>query len=425
MVHIEQTEFGIDWGSTGQVPQIELADTNSCSRHAGAHMRVEAMLRALHGKGLDSPIPGLPNLGNTCFMNAVLQCLLNTPGEFLEALTAFVGPRPEGLTHKALLGSCFAKLVEEYGSKDTTPASSSWGSMFNKSGKGALSRDSTALKGLKSAVADIDPRFGGCQQQDAYEFLGTLLEGLDENLGALFSAQFMQTVSPHDSTIRSVCGVSTYATRWCHTCGHTFTVDRNTDTAIRVPLLSAAAQMDEATRLKEESTPISLQELFNHMQAPEDIDGYDCDRCREIAAQGETPHVRSKCSQRCGLIGNTQDILQVALYRFLNVLDKNGRFSAVKVKRQVKIPTVMSLPSGEYRLYGVVSHVGQNLTHGHYIAAVRSLRDHQWYDCDDATVKPICTRNLYTVSEISSTRPNADPFILFYHRFQGDMEMLS
>jgi ubiquitin carboxyl-terminal hydrolase 8 len=406
------------------IQSIELAETSSFCHHAGAHMRVEAMLRALHGKGLDSPIPGLPNLGNTCFMNAVLQCLLNTPGQFLETLTAFVAPRPEGLTHKALLGSCFAKLVEEYGSKDTSP-SSSWS--FFESGKGALCRDSTALKSLKAAMSEIDPRYGGCQQQDAYEFLGTLLEGLDENLGALFSAQFMQTVSPNDSTIRSVCGVESYATRWCHGCGELFTVDRNVDTAIRVPLLSAEAQMDEAKRRKEETEPISLQELFGNMQAPEDIDGYDCDRCRECAAEGDQPHVRSfgKCSQRCGLISDTKDILQVALYRFLNVIDKNGRFSAIKVKRQVKIPTVMSLPTGEYRLYGVVSHVGESLTHGHYIAAVRSLRDHQWYDCDDTTVKPICMRNLYTVSEISSTRPNAEPFILFYHRFQGDMEMLS
>jgi ubiquitin C-terminal hydrolase len=351
-------------------------------------------------------------------MNSVLQCLLNTPGEFLEALTAFVGPRPAGLTHKAFLGSCFAKLVEEYGSKDTTP-DSSFGSSFFGRVQGALPSDSTALKGLKSAMAEIDPRYGTCQQQDAYEFLGTLLEGLDENLGALFSAQFMQSTSPGDSTIRSVCGLTTYVTRKCHCCGEVFTVDRSTDTAIRLPLLSEAAQMDEAQRLKEQSQPIELQQLLLDMQKPEDIEGYDCDKCREHAKSTGCEHVRSKVTQQCGLIGDSQDILVFALYRFLNVLDKNGKFGAVKVKREVKIPTQLSLPTGKYHLYGVVSHKGENLTHGHYISAVRSLRDDQWYDCDDSMVKPIALRKLYENSEITATRPNADPFILFYHRVEG------
>jgi ubiquitin C-terminal hydrolase len=282
-------------------------------------------------------------------------------------------------------------------------------------------------------MADIDPRYGGCQQQDAYEFLGTLLEGLDENLGAIFSAQFMQsTVHLGDSSIRSVFGVTTYATRLCHACGEVFTVDKNIDTAIRVPLLSAAAQMDEAQRLKEESEPISLQQLLDDMQASEDIDDYDCERCKKIASEthndcdcpDSSRYKRSRVSQRCGLISDTKDILSVALYRFLNVIDENGRFSAVKVKRQVKIPTVLSLPTGEYHLYGVVSHEGSNVTHGHYIAAVRSLRDHQWYDCDDSNVKPIHMRNLYTTSDISSTRPDAEPFILFYHHSQWDMHEL-
>merc|ERR1719159_2261808 len=158
---------------------------------------------------------------------------------------------------------------------------------------------------------------------------------------------------------------------------------------------------------------IELRQLLDELQAPEEIDGYDCDKCRESAKRAGREHVRSKITQRCGLIQQSQDILTFALCRFLNVMDKNGKFSAVKVKRQVQIPTVLSLPTGEYRLYGVVSHVGQNLNHGHYISAVRSLRDDQWYDCDDAAVKPIAMRKLYASAEISATRPGADPFILF------------
>ncbi|CAK0883202.1 unnamed protein product [Prorocentrum cordatum] len=55
----------------------------------------------------------------------------------------------------------------------------------------------------------------------------------------------------------------------------------------------------------------------------------------------------------------------------------------MKVRRRVACPTKLALPTGDYRLYGVVSHVGSGLSSGHYVAAVQSLRDGVWYECDD------------------------------------------
>lgn len=297
-------------------------------------------------------------------------------------------------------------LATEYGSADG----------------GCLPKSSPALEGLKTAMALIDDRYAGCQQQDAYEFLGSLLEGLDDNLTALFRARFALPATS-SSIVRVACGITTHATRWCQRCLEMFHVDRVTDTALRLPLISPAAQMDEALRSQEEDQPVSLQELLDNLQRPEEIDGYDCDNCRAIAKKARTEHLYSTMSQRAGLISGSSDVLMIALFRFLNVLDAQGNFSAVKVKRRVAIPTVISLETGDYRLYGVVSHIGSTLAHGHYVASVRSLRDHQWYDCNDGTVKPNCMRNLYEVSELTATCPNADPFILFYQRFQKDMEV--
>mmetsp|Transcript_15428 Transcript_15428/g.27622 ORF Transcript_15428/g.27622 Transcript_15428/m.27622 type:complete len:444 (-) Transcript_15428:282-1613(-) len=402
------------WRSFGQVFQYICNGARSpaskkVSTPAESRARIETVLQFLNGKGPDSQIPGLANLGNTCFMNAVLQCLLNTPGRLLESCTAFADLNPNGIAEKGLLGLRFAELATEYGLRDG----------------GSLPRNSSALVGLKASMAALDSKYAGCQQQDAYEFLGCLLEGLDENFTAVLKAKFgsfCQLPLPPSGIVRSVCGVASHSTRCCQRCLECFEVDHSVDTVLRLPLISPEAQMDEAVRAKEETEPITLKELIDAAQKPEDIDGYDCDKCREIAEKAEVDHERSLVTQRAGLVSETRDILCIALYRFLNVMDEQGNFSAVKIQRRVAIPTVLSFETGEYRLYGVVSHEGSTLASGHYIAAVRSLRDHQWWSCSDAQVTPLHLRNLYEVSEITATKPDATPFILFYHRMEADME---
>lgn len=358
------------------------------------------------GKERDGKIPGLANLGNTCFMNAVLQCLLNLPGRLSEACKAFVDLQPLGLSGKGLLGQRFADLVVDYDSKEDT----------------TLSRECEALVNLKATMAAIDLMYAGCEQQDAYEFLGCLLDGLDENFSRMLQDVAKKT-SFESGIVRSICGITTYSTRWCQTCLEVFEVDRTTDTTMRLPLISSAAQMNATLRSQEESAPITLLELMQAVQLPEEIEGYDCDRCRAISLKSDSKFSRSTISQRSGLIAGTKDVLGIALYRFLNVLDEWGDFSPVKIRRKVRLPTVISLETGEYRLCGVVSHMGETLSSGHYVAAVRSLRDHQWYDCDDGHVRPLNLRSLYEVGELTATRPNADPFLLFYHRFSADMEI--
>jgi len=149
---------------------------------------------------------------------------------------------------------------------------------------------------------------------------------------------------------------------------------------------------------------------------PETIEGYDCDKCRECSAERGAEHVRSTITQHAGVISATRDILIVVLYRFGHALDAKGDFKPVKVKRQVACPSELTVDTGRYSLFGVVSHLGTSLSAGHYVSAVRSRRDDIWYECNDETVTPLNVKSLYDGRAVTAVRAGAEPYILFYHR---------
>ncbi|KAM9258133.1 ubiquitin carboxyl-terminal hydrolase 43 [Cariama cristata] len=149
------------------------------------------------GSGGERPpgAQGLRNHGNTCFMNAVVQCLSNTAplAEFL-ALGRYRarGARAE-VTHR------LAALVRALWTRDYTPQ---------------LSAE------FKNIVSKHSSQFRGNAQHDALEFLLWLLDRMHEDLGAASPAQ--QTRGPEEPSEDGSSGAGSSSSAAQHPRGQSF-----------------------------------------------------------------------------------------------------------------------------------------------------------------------------------------------------------
>lgn len=129
---------------------------------------------------------GLQNLGNTCFMNSILQCLSNTkPLTDLFFLTRYLKDlnKDNKLGHGGKLASCYAKLVHDM-----------WCNEFSK----------VVPREFKTMIGEFQPQFAGYEQHDSQEFLGFLLDGLHVTAACLLC------LPSHPFICRGGCGLLTY-----------------------------------------------------------------------------------------------------------------------------------------------------------------------------------------------------------------------
>lgn len=108
-------------------------------------------------------LAGLQNLGNTCFMNSALQCLVHTP----KLVDYFLGNFQKEINHENPLGMK-GELALAFG--DLLRKLWAPGSM------------SVPPRMFKLKLANFAPQFSGYNQHDSQEFLSFLLDGLHEDL---------------------------------------------------------------------------------------------------------------------------------------------------------------------------------------------------------------------------------------------------
>ncbi|XP_056641327.1 ubiquitin carboxyl-terminal hydrolase 2-like isoform X2 [Diorhabda carinulata] len=333
---------------------------------------------------------GLKNIGNTCFMNSVIQCLSNTRWllEYLKKDAYIRDINTSISSMKGALIKAFAEVIKELWSED-----------------GSDRVVNTAS--LKSQIQRFAPRFMGYAQQDAQEFLRYLLEGLhedvnrvqekpkpilteiDEKLSDSEKAQesWLRYLRMDNSKIVDNFVGQLKSTLKCTHCGHcSVTFDPFWDLSLPIP---------------QRTGQLRLSQCLDSFTREETLDGDEkptCSKCKE----------RRRCTKSFS-IHKFPKILVIHLKRF----SPTERFRG-KLNVTVDFPiegldmshyAADNVAPCRYNLYAISNHSGTTYS-GHYTAYCRHPYTGQWHEYNDSRVSSISSKSLVS----------GEAYVLFYEQ---------
>ncbi|XP_055623634.1 ubiquitin carboxyl-terminal hydrolase 2 isoform X4 [Toxorhynchites rutilus septentrionalis] len=379
----EQPGFGSSLGSSYQ-PRLGSTSTlakSSYNRSGNNDEPSSDSVRSSRKEGLC----GLWNIGNTCFMNSVIQCLSHT-----RELTSFL--RNQSSTERGT--SKEHKILTEY----TKLIKDMWSG----------TQRSVNPSELKYAFSNKHRMYSGSAQQDAQEFLRFFIDSLhialnvsvkrepisraleDDDLNNRIKATMMWEwySTSENSVIKDLFVGLLRSTLKCTFCnGESVTFDPFWDLSLPLPSTNSRCKLENCL------------DMFVKEEVMDGIDQPTCSRCK----------TRRKCTKSL-TIERFPKYLVIHLKRFSET-------------RWSKLTNVIEFPTGErqlnlqpyasedntgpvyYSLYGISNHMGSTAG-GHYIAACKHPVSKEWNEFNDNIVSETSERSLVTSSA----------YVLFYER---------
>jgi ubiquitin carboxyl-terminal hydrolase 36/42 len=321
---------------------------------------------------------GLINLGNTCFMNASLQCLANTP------------PLVQWLLSNSHQQSCRMRVEQQFCL--FCEAERIVKSIHSKTNFSS-STSSANPNNLVRRIKDISKTFKYGRQEDASEFLICLLDKIVE--ACLRSSQPPERLRPSSGTsYEQLCHSQTIlhdlfalvlrsrvVCSRCHHKSDTFEVQYTWIVGVR--------------------NHADLRQSLQQFVCRENLSGenlYRCMKCKQLvpAIKRYTLHKASK-------------VLLINLKRFEFGKNSHKLSHLVRYSEHLNVSPYMSEDDSHeqslnYRLYAVLVHVGSSMHSGHYYSYVRSPNN-RWYKADDTSM---------TACDLSQVLTQHGAYILCY-----------
>ncbi|KAJ3806584.1 ubiquitin carboxyl-terminal hydrolase 4 [Lentinula aff. lateritia] len=371
----------------------------------------------------DSPIgtSGLKNMGNTCYMNAPIQCLSATvpfARFFTEVDLKTAINYMNKMNSQGQLTRAFSRLVHDIWHGDMpyiTP------------------------NDFRRTLCSLNVQYIGTSQHDSQEFLSFLLDGIHEDTNRIMARKPITRTPEEEERLENLHQQIAGEYEWqvwrqsndsiivdffqgmfrnqlrCMKCEKTSTT-YNAFSILSLPVPARSGKIPLQNCLK----------AFFNVEVMEGDDAWDCPRCKTKRPATKTLS-----------LARLPPVLVIHLKRF----EVNGRFSD-KIDTFVDFPVKgldltdlmppplpvgadQSLLNGgmvngvmsrddpriqvgpyKYELYGVTNHYG-NLSSGHYTAFVASRGG--WLYCDDSSVKNVDAKQVV----------NQKAYVLFYKRVKA------
>eukprot|EP01102_Stenamoeba_stenopodia_P004420 TRINITY_DN14731_c0_g1_i1.p1 TRINITY_DN14731_c0_g1~~TRINITY_DN14731_c0_g1_i1.p1 ORF type:complete len:660 (-),score=116.12 TRINITY_DN14731_c0_g1_i1:46-2001(-) len=138
---------------------------------------------------------GIPNIGNSCFINAAIQCLSNTRVEEFFATGAYKNELNlnNSLGTRGQVGLLFADFLDRLWRVDAATSSSS-PSPPPTSSSSYPAVDLMFVKRFKESFAQFAMQFADSSQQDAQEFIAMLLDYVHEDFNRIVNKPYTESV---------------------------------------------------------------------------------------------------------------------------------------------------------------------------------------------------------------------------------------
>ncbi|KAA3453147.1 ubiquitin carboxyl-terminal hydrolase 25-like isoform X1 [Gossypium australe] len=324
----------------------------------------------LSEKRKKGPPLGLRNLGNSCYLNSVLQCLTYTPplanfclrSQHSSSCDASASKKPR---------DCPFCILEAWITRSLT-----------------LDLTLDAPSKIQSCIKIFAEHFRFGRQEDAHEFLRYVIDACHNTCLRLKKLRRQGSEGGGEAlngntVVKEIFGGALQSQVKCLGCGaESNKVDEIMD--ISLDILNSG----------------SLKEAMHKFFQPEVLDGnnkYKCDNCKKLVAARKQLSIRQ-----------APNILVIQLKRFEGIL-------GAKIDRLITFEEVLVLssfmskasqdPQPVYNLFGTIVHSGYSPESGHYYAYIKDAMG-RWYCCNDSFV------SLSNLQEVLSEKV----YILFFSR---------